>query len=68
MCEACGGVWHNRETAIAALRKDIEESPELQAEIIRELAGKNLACWCRRNEQSCHADVLLEYAAKAGKE
>lgn len=24
----------------------------------RELAGKNLACWCRK-DQPCHADVLL---------
>lgn len=26
-----------------------------------ELRGKNLACWCARN-QPCHADVLLELA------
>lgn len=26
-----------------------------------ELAGKNLACWCRL-DQPCHADVLLELA------
>ena len=26
-----------------------------------ELAGKNLACWCRLDEP-CHADVLLELA------
>lgn len=31
-------------------------------EMIRaELAGKNLACWCRP-DQPCHADVLLELA------
>jgi hypothetical protein len=28
---------------------------------IKELRGKNLACWCRL-DQSCHADVLLELA------
>jgi hypothetical protein len=27
----------------------------------RELAGRDLACWCRLDE-SCHADVLLEVA------
>ena len=27
----------------------------------RDLAGKDLACWCPLN-QPCHADVLLEYA------
>ena len=30
-------------------------------EIRAELAGKNLACWCRL-DQPCHADVLLEVA------
>lgn len=28
---------------------------------LRELRGKNLACWCRL-DQPCHADVLLEIA------
>ena len=28
---------------------------------VRELAGKNLACWCPL-DQPCHADVLLELA------
>ncbi|ETX26587.1 DUF4326 domain-containing protein [Roseivivax isoporae] len=31
------------------------------AEIIRELRGKDLACWCPL-DQPCHADVLLEIA------
>lgn len=30
-------------------------------EDIRELKGKNLACWCKEGEP-CHADVLLEIA------
>lgn len=29
--------------------------------IRRELAGKNLACWCKL-DQPCHADILLEIA------
>jgi len=28
---------------------------------IKELKGKNLACWCSL-DQSCHADILLEIA------
>jgi len=31
------------------------------AERIKELRGKNLACWCPL-DQPCHADVLLELA------
>lgn len=30
-------------------------------EIVRELAGKDLACWCPLGEP-CHADILLEIA------
>ncbi len=30
---------------------------------LRELRGKDLACWCRL-DQPCHADVLLELANK----
>lgn len=29
--------------------------------IVRDLRGKNLACWCAL-DQPCHADVLLEIA------
>jgi hypothetical protein len=32
---------------------------------LRELRGKNLACWCALGQQ-CHADVLLELANKDG--
>lgn len=31
--------------------------------IIRELRGKNLACFCKLDE-TCHADILLELANK----
>lgn len=30
---------------------------------LSELAGKNLACWCK-SDAECHADVLLELANK----
>jgi len=32
---------------------------------VKELSGKNLACWCRL-DQPCHADVLLELANPTG--
>ena len=41
-------------------------SLQSQVEQIRaELAGKNLACWCKL-DQACHGDVLLELANGAG--
>jgi len=33
----------------------------LRAAALRELRGKNLACWCKLDAE-CHADVLLELA------
>jgi hypothetical protein len=35
--------------------------PVTKADVRRELAGKNLACWCAIGSP-CHADVLLELA------
>ncbi|MUN41472.1 DUF4326 domain-containing protein [Actinomadura litoris] len=45
--------------AVHAFKREL--TPELRAAIRRELAGKDLACWCRL-DQPCHADVLLEIA------
>ena len=39
--------------------------PPLTDDIRRELAGKNLACWCAL-DAICHADVLLEIANAEG--
>ena len=39
----------------------LAEHPELAEAARRELAGKDLACWCDPDEL-CHADVLLEVA------
>lgn len=36
-------------------------TPPSGADIRRELAGHNLACWCRPGTP-CHADVLIELA------
>ena len=33
----------------------------IRPEMLSELRGKNLVCWCRL-DQPCHADVLLELA------
>ena len=60
LCPVCG-VDHTRDEAIAELRAEIEGDPMLQARIREDLAGKNVACWCRLNE-ACHGDVLLEWA------
>jgi hypothetical protein len=43
-----------------------QTAPEI-AEIRRELAGKNLACWCSLDEP-CHADVLLRIANEAAED
>ncbi len=42
----------------AVLRFACEVAPLLD---LSELRGKDLACWCRL-DQECHADVLLELA------
>lgn len=35
--------------------------PQKTRQVLDELRGKNLACWCKLGEP-CHADVLLELA------
>lgn len=37
------------------------EGRQIIAAVKRELRGKDLACWCRL-DQECHADVLLRIA------
>lgn len=55
------------EEAVRVFRHDIMHPEELPwplltiEEIRRELAGKNLGCWCPIGSP-CHADVLLEIA------
>ena len=43
--------------AVALFRVEAERRPQAFAD----LAGKNLACWCKPGEP-CHADVLLQLA------
>ena len=49
-----------REQAIAAYRAWAASALDA-AEVRRELAGHDLACWCPL-DGPCHADVLLEIA------
>ena len=53
------------EWACRLYHSDIEKRsmalPFVKEEIIKELRGKNLACWCGLDE-TCHADILLEIA------
>lgn len=39
----------------------LESRPDLIARARQELAGRDLACWCRLG-QACHADILLDIA------
>lgn len=49
------------EDAVDCYRLFLGLKPEVKAAAIKELRGKNLACWCKAGT-SCHADVLLEIA------
>lgn len=55
--------WHNRggaqRAAVNMFRLHMDEHPELREAARRELAGRDLACWCKTTDP-CHADVLLE--------
>jgi Domain of unknown function (DUF4326) len=50
-----------RDQAVALFRRYLAEHPELVEAARQELAGKDLACWCRPGEL-CHADIWLEIA------
>lgn len=56
-------VCFSQAEAVQAFR-DLIMTPMLadfRAEVVAELRGKNLACWCKPGD-TCHADVLLELA------
>jgi hypothetical protein len=44
---------------VANFERHLRRSPKLQ-ELVKQLAGHDLACWCPL-DQPCHADVLLQY-------
>ena len=54
-----GTLTKARQTCVYCFEDEV--SDELEARAKKELAGKNLACWCPIDEP-CHADVLLTIA------
>jgi hypothetical protein len=50
-----------RDEAIRRYRELLTDTPGLVDEMKRDLAGRDLACWCKPG-QPCHADVLLDLA------
>lgn len=50
----------NRTQVIEKYRRWLADQPDLVASIKRDLAGKQLACWCA--PLACHADILAEIA------
>lgn len=58
-CSVCSRT-HDRAEAVALFATDLEAG-RLRftvADVRRELAGRDLACWCAP-DAACHADVLL---------
>lgn len=61
-CKVCGGTVHTLRESLAAYERDL--TPELLARACEELAGRDLACWCKTPETPgvpdlCHAAILL---------
>jgi len=59
---------YGREEAVRLYRAYLRDHPEIVEAVRRELAGRDLACWCRLTDEQgrrvpCHADVLLQVAA-----
>lgn len=48
-------------TAAEAYRIHTEMRSRVRHHDVRELRGKDLACWCKAGD-ACHADVLIELA------
>lgn len=66
-CRSVGECSHNTfrcptaDDAVIAFREWIMAGRFLRFDALKELRGKDLACWCAL-DQPCHADVLLEIA------
>ena len=52
---------YGRDQAVAMFRRSLADHPALVEAARQELAGKDLACWCKPGEL-CHADIWLEVA------
>lgn len=60
-----GSIVADKRHAFVLYRSIAPLNPTLISEARAELAGKNLACWCGKDdpyEDACHAAVLLELA------
>jgi hypothetical protein len=55
-----------RDQAVALFRRYLADHPELVEAARRELAGKDLACWCRPGEL-CHADIWARGRKREGR-
>lgn len=65
--EPYGTDWVRDRTHAVDLYRRIARQPDFIAAVRRELAGRDLACWCPLTDANgqpvpCHADVLLEIA------
>lgn len=66
-CSWCDGAVHDRPGAVAAYEQQVLADPGQVEAIRRDLAGRDLACWCPLEDKQggrtpCHADVLLRVA------
>jgi hypothetical protein len=50
---------HGQTQAVQLYRRHLATHPDLAQAARRELAGRDLACWCPL-DQPCHANVLIE--------
>lgn len=57
---------HGLAGALQLFEDHVAAHPELVARARRELAGKDLACWCGL-DQRCHGDIWLRIANNDGK-
>ena len=55
-----------RARVVELYRRDLDQGrlPYTAADVRRELAGRDLACWCPL-DGPCHADVLLDVANRS---
>jgi hypothetical protein len=65
-CQRCD-TRHDQIGAVDAYTCDFVEQPDWVAAVRRDLAGRDLACWCPLTDGEgrpvpCHADVLLGIA------
>jgi hypothetical protein len=65
-CRACEH-QHTAIGVIAAYGHHLDQHPDLVATARAELAGRDLACWCRPTVP-CHVDVLIERITRPTRE